>query len=52
MSVGIIAVLAGYLPSGFNIPSWLSLVVSVALVVGLIMLLGKPERKYQEFKSP
>jgi Na+/H+ antiporter NhaC len=51
VAVGTIAAFAGYLPSGFNIPSWLSLVISAALVAGILMLLGKPEREYQDFKS-
>ncbi|UCH83373.1 MAG: Na+/H+ antiporter NhaC family protein [Candidatus Latescibacterota bacterium] len=49
-SVAFVVVLVGYLPSGFNFPSWLSIIISAVAIAVLIMLVGKPERKYTEFK--
>ena len=44
--VAIIAILFGYLPSGFNLPSWVSLIVAVAVIVGAVVGLGKHESSY------
>jgi Na+/H+ antiporter NhaC len=44
--VAVIAVLLGYLPSGFDIPPIASLLVGAAVIFGLIRLLGKAEISY------
>jgi Na+/H+ antiporter NhaC len=46
VTVGAIAVVFGYLPAGFNFSPLLSLLVSVAAIVGIIWLFGKPESSY------
>jgi Na+/H+ antiporter NhaC len=47
LAVALIAVLIGYLPSGYNLPSAISLVAGCAAMFGIVMLIGKPEAAYQ-----
>ena len=46
MSVAVIAILFGYLPSGYNVPSVVSLLACTAAAFGLIRLLGKREQSH------
>jgi Na+/H+ antiporter NhaC len=46
LTVAVVAVLVGYLPSGFAVPSALSLLVGTAAIVGIIVLRGKRENTY------
>lgn len=48
LTVALITVVLGYLPSGFNLPPALSLVACAAVVFALIRFLGKPERSFYE----
>ena len=41
MSVGIVAIFVGTLPVGFGMPWWLALVVSIALLFGLLKVAGQ-----------
>lgn len=45
-TVGIIAVVFGYLPAGFNVSPLLSMLLGAAAIVGVIMLFGKRESSY------
>ncbi|MEJ2720696.1 MAG: Na+/H+ antiporter NhaC family protein, partial [bacterium] len=51
-TVGIIALLIGYLPAGYDFPFWISLGGAAVVIVTLIMVAGKPERSYRDFDSP
>ena len=42
----LIAILLGSIPSGYDIPPLVSLVLCAAAVFGVIMFLGKPEKSY------
>ena len=42
LTVGIVAILAGSLPTGFGMPVWLCLTTGVAVLVGIIVIFGKP----------
>ena len=52
VSVALIAVLFGYLPAGFNIPPAASLLVGSAVVLGVVMLVGRSEKSYIDEKAP
>lgn len=41
MAVGVVALLVGYLPAGFGFPPWGSLLGGVAILLGLILILGR-----------
>ncbi len=42
MTVGAVAVALGTLPAGFGVPWWLCLAVSIAVLIVLLFVLGKP----------
>ncbi len=42
LTVGIVAILAGSLPTGFGVPVWLCLAAGVSVLVGIITVFGKP----------
>jgi Na+/H+ antiporter NhaC len=46
VTAGLIAIVLGYLPSGFNIPSIASLILCGAAVFFVLMFMGKPESSY------
>ncbi|MEE9269178.1 MAG: Na+/H+ antiporter NhaC family protein, partial [Candidatus Krumholzibacteria bacterium] len=48
LAVAVIAVLVGYLPSGFGLPSAVSMLACAAAAFGVIMLVGKPERTFTD----
>lgn len=48
VTVAIISILVGYLPSGFNVPSVVSLVAGAAACVAVIRLIGKKDDSAQE----
>lgn len=41
LSVGGVAILCGYLPTGWGLPPWVGLLIGAALVIGLILILGR-----------
>lgn len=41
--VAVVAVILGYLPAGFGLPSAVSLVLGAALLVGLLLIVGKKD---------
>jgi len=45
-TVALIAVLVGYIPTGFNFPSFATLALGVAAVIATVRFLGKPEDSY------
>jgi Na+/H+ antiporter NhaC len=46
VSAAVIAILLGYLPAGYDFPAAASLVLSAAVVFGIVMIFGKPEISY------
>jgi len=42
LTAGVVATLAGSLPAGFGVPVWLCLTAGVAVLVGIITIIGKP----------
>jgi len=41
LTVGGVAMLCGYLPTGWGLPPWVGLLIGAVLVVGLILVLGR-----------
>ncbi|UCG51835.1 MAG: Na+/H+ antiporter NhaC family protein [Candidatus Latescibacterota bacterium] len=50
-SVAVVAIVLGYLPAGFDFPSWVSLLGCAVVVFGLVMLIGKPDRDFREIDT-
>ncbi len=42
LSVGVIALLVGTIPTGFGVPWWISLILGIAICYALIRFVGKP----------
>ena len=44
--VAFVAILLGYIPAGFNVPSFITLTVGLAVVVAIVRFLGRSESSY------
>lgn len=42
LTVGIVAIVSGLVPAGYGAPAWVCLVAGIAILTGLVVVLGKP----------
>jgi Na+/H+ antiporter NhaC len=42
LTVGVVGLVAGTIPAGFGVSPWIGLLLGVAVLLGLLALIGKP----------
>lgn len=51
LTVGIVAIVSGLLPAGYGVPAWVCLIAGTGLLVGFILIFGKPVSAMTENQS-
>lgn len=48
LTVGIVAIVSGLLPAGYGAPAWVCLIIGIAMLTGLVLIVGRPVSAEQE----